>query len=212
MMKVWGRRDGSNVVKTMWCIGELGLEHERIDWGGKFGGNDDPQYRAMNPMGRLPTIQCDDGFVLWESGAIIRYLCATHSAGNLSPLDLQERARAERWMDWSSLYLSSFNGVYLDQYFRLPANERDESKVLQAIKDATPLLDILDAQLAGKNYLNGDSLTIADFPAGSLIHRWMTWSPQEARPSHSNVESWYARLCERPAYQLHVVEATNKRT
>ena len=129
MMKVWGRRDGSNVVKTMWCIGELGLEHERIDWGGKFGGNDDPQYRAMNPMGRLPTIKCDDGFVLWESGAIIRYLCATHSAGNLSPSNLQERARAERWMDWSSLSLSGFNAVYLDQFFRLPADERDESKM-----------------------------------------------------------------------------------
>ena len=57
MLKVWGRADGSNVIKAMWCIGELGLVHERIDWGGEFGGNDDPQYRRKNPNGRLPTLE-----------------------------------------------------------------------------------------------------------------------------------------------------------
>ena len=211
MLKVWGRCDGSNVIKVMWCIGELGLEHERIDWGGPFGGNDDPAYRAMNPMGRLPTVEWDDGFKLWESGAIVRYLCATHSAGALSPTSLQERARAERWMDWSSLYLSKFNQVYLDQFFRLPANERDEGAVPAAIKAATPLLDILDAQLAKNDYLNGAALSIADFPAGTLIHRWMTWTPPESLPAHPNVAAWYARLLQRPAYQQHVLEATRKK-
>ena len=81
MLKIWGRKDGSNVIKVMWCVGELGLEHERIDWGGPFGGNDDPAYRAKNPNGQLPTLEYDDGFTLWESGAVIRFLCAEHSAG-----------------------------------------------------------------------------------------------------------------------------------
>ena len=210
MLKVWGRCDGSNVIKTMWCIGELGLPYERIDWGGQFGGNDDPAYLAMNPMGRLPTVVWDDGFTLWESGAIIRYLCALHSAGEISPDDLQDRAHAERWMDWSSLYLSKFHQVYLDHFFRFTEGERDENAVLQAVKNTTPLIDILDAQLADKQYLNGEQLTIADFPAGTLIHRWMDWTPQGARPSHPNVEAWYARLCERPAYQEHVLRATRK--
>ena len=188
MLGIWGRKNSSNVIPVMWAVGELGIEHTRHNIGGSFGGDDTEEYSHLNPNRLIPTIS-DHGFVLWESGAIIRYLCATHSAGNLSPSDLQERARAERWMDWSSLYLSSFNGVYLGQYFRLAADERDESKVLQAIEDTTPLLDILDAQLADKAYLNGDSLTIADIPAGSLIHRWMTWSPEGARPSHPNSRS-----------------------
>ena len=211
MLKVWGRRDGSNVIKVMWCIGELGLEHERVDWGGRFGGNDDPAYRAMNPMGRLPTVQFDDGFTLWESGAIIRYLCATHSAGAMSPANLQDRARAERWMDWSSLYLSKFNQVYLDQFFRLSADQRDEGAVLAVVKETTALIDILDAQLEHNDYLNGAALSIADIPAGTLIHRWMSWTPPQMRPSRPNVEAWYARLSQRPAYQQHVIDATNNK-
>jgi glutathione S-transferase len=50
MLKIWGRADGSNVIKAMWCIGALGIEHQRIDWGGEFGGNDDPAYRRKNPI------------------------------------------------------------------------------------------------------------------------------------------------------------------
>ncbi|MFT6583000.1 MAG: glutathione S-transferase, partial [Alphaproteobacteria bacterium] len=95
MFKVWGRADGSNVIKAMWCIGELSVEHERIDWGGKFGGNDDPDYRRKNPMGRLPTIEEEDGFTVWESGAVVRYLCSKYSMGNLYPEDLKERAAAD---------------------------------------------------------------------------------------------------------------------
>ena len=114
-------------------------------------------------------------------------------------------------MDWSSLSLSEFNQVYLDNFFRVPANECDDGAVLRAVEEATPLIDILDAQLADKDYLNGAALSIADFPAGTLIHRWMTWTPPQARPSHPNVEAWYARLSQRPAYQEHVLDATNKK-
>ena len=209
MIKVWGRHDGSNVIKAMWCIGELGIEYERVDWGGKFGGNDDPAYRAMNPNGRLPTIEEEDGWSVWESGAVIRYLSAKHDMGGLYPSDLRERADADRWMDWSSLNLAPFNPVYLDYFFRLPAEERDLSTVESAIKATTPWYDILDAHLADRDYVCGDRLTIGDIPAGVLTHRWMTWTPGE-RPSHPNVKAWYARLCERPAYQEHVLEKTNK--
>ncbi|MEQ9122907.1 MAG: glutathione S-transferase family protein, partial [Alphaproteobacteria bacterium] len=198
MIKVWGRADGSNVIKTMWCIGELGIAYERIDWGGKYGGNDDSAYRAKNPNGRLPTIEEEDGWCVWESGAVIRYLAAKHDMGGLYPADPRARADADRWMDWSSLNLAGFNPVYLDYFFRLPAEERDISKVEAAVNKTTPWLDILDRQLAGRDYICGERLTIGDIPAGALIHRWMTWTPGE-RPSHPNVEAWYARLCERPA-------------
>ena len=170
MLKIWGRNDGSNVVKVMWCVGELGVEFERMDWGGPFGGNDEPEYRRKNPNGRVPTLEEDDGFTLWESGAVVRYLCAKYSMGNLCPEDLRERASADKWMDWS----------------------------------------ILDRHLADNAYLGGDRLTIADFPAGSLLHRWMQWTPN--RPAHPNVEAYYERLIARPAYQEHVIEANALRT
>jgi len=211
MLTIWGRRDGSNVSKVMWCLGELALTHERIDWGGPFGGNDDPAYRAKNPMGRLPTLVEDDGFTLWESGAIVRYLCATHSPGRLCPAGHRGRALAEKWMDWSSLYLARFNSVYLTEFFRKPAGEADEQAVAAAVAASVPLYAILDAQLAGAHFLCGDALTMADIPAGVLTHRWMTWTPAALLPRHPNVEAWYWRLCERPAYREHVVEATRTR-
>ena len=89
MLKIWGRNDGSNVIKALWCLNEIGVEYERIDWGGEFGGNDDPEYLKKNPNGRLPTLEEEDGFTLWESGAVVRYLCARYSMEKLCPATLE---------------------------------------------------------------------------------------------------------------------------
>jgi glutathione S-transferase len=210
MLKIWGRNDGSNVIKVMWCLGELGIEYERIDWGGPFGGNDEPEYRRKNPNGRLPTLEEEDGFTLWESGAVLRYLCAKHSMGKLYPEDLRERASADKWMDWSSLNLAAFNPVYLDYYFRQTEAERSEAAIAAAVAKASPFFDILDSHLTDNAYIGGDGLTMADFPAGSLTDRWINWTP--SRPSHPNVEAYYERLAARPAYQEHVIEANAPRT
>ena len=208
MFKIWGRKDGSNVIKVTWCLAEIGVDYERIDWGGKFGGNDDPAYRAKNPNGRLPTLEEEDGFTVWESGAVLRYVCAKYSMGNLYPEDLRARASADKWMDWSSINLGNFNSVYLQQLFK-PKAEQDAAKIAAAVKEATALYDILDAHLAKNAFIGGDKLTMADFPAGSLTDRWMTWYPN--RPSHPNVEAYYKRLAARPAYQKHVIEANAPR-
>ena len=210
MFKIWGRKDGSNVIKVTWCIGELGVEYDRIDWGGEFGGNDDPEYRAKNPNGLLPTLEEEDGFTLWESGAVTRYLCAKYSMGNLYPEDLRERAAADKWMDWSSINFADFNSVYLDQYFRFPAEERSATKISAAAEKTVPLVDILEKHLGENDYLGGSKLTMADFAAGSLMHRWLYWTPN--RPSHPNVEAYYERLAGRPAYKEHVIAANEART
>ena len=209
MFKIWGRKDGSNVIKVLWCLAEIGVDYERIDWGGPFGGNDDPEYRAKNPNGRLPTLEEEDGFTLWESGAVIRYLCAKYSMGDLYPEDLHERAAADKWMDWSSMNLAAFNSVFLDQFFRVAKEDRDDAKIAEATKQASAMYDILDAHLAENDYLGGDRLTMADFPAGSLTDRWIHWTPN--RPAHPNVEAYYERLAARPAYQKHVIEANAPR-
>jgi glutathione S-transferase len=146
---------------------------------------------------------------LWESGAVTRYLCARYSMGNLCPEDLRERAAADKWMDWSSINLApSFNQVYLAELFK-PQAERDEAKIADAVKKASAFYDILDAHLATNDYLAGDRLTMADFPAGSLTDRWIKWTPD--RPSHPNVEAYYERLAARPAYRKHVIEANAPR-
>ena len=101
MIKIWGRNTSSNVQKAMWAVGELKLEHERIDVGGAFGKNKEPAYLAMNPNGLVPTLEEEDGFLLWESNSVVRYLAGKHDkSGALEPKDAKQRAIASQWMDW----------------------------------------------------------------------------------------------------------------
>jgi glutathione S-transferase len=99
MLRIWGRLSSINVQKVVWCCDELGLAYERIDAGGAFGRNNTPEYLAMNPNGLVPVIE-DDGFVLYESNAIVRYLAARDPGSRLWPTDLRERADPDRWLDW----------------------------------------------------------------------------------------------------------------
>jgi len=82
MLKIWGRRNSINVQKVLWCCAELNIGYERVDAGMQFGVNNTPEYLALNPNGLVPTIN-HDGFVLWESHAILRYLCGLHGLGTL---------------------------------------------------------------------------------------------------------------------------------
>ena len=84
MLRVWGRNASINVQKVMWAIGELGLEHERIDAGGAFGHLDTEAYGTLNPNRRIPTLQ-DGSLVLWESNVVVRYLASKYGAGGLWP-------------------------------------------------------------------------------------------------------------------------------
>ena len=104
MLKIWGRANSMNVQKAMWVVGELNIPHERIDAGGKHGGLDTPAYVAMNPNKRIPTID-DDGVIVWESGAVVRYLAARYGSGSLWPADPGERAGGDRWMDLSLIHI-----------------------------------------------------------------------------------------------------------
>ena len=94
MIKIWGRNTSSNVQKVMWAIGEIDLPHQRIDVGGAFGKNREPPYLAINPNGLVPTLEEEDGFTLWESNSIVRYLAARHANRTLEPADLRTRALA----------------------------------------------------------------------------------------------------------------------
>lgn len=203
MLKIWGRKTSVNVQKAMWAVTEVGMASERIDAGGAFGRNDTPEFAAMNPNKLVPVLD-DNGFTLWESNTIVRYLGDRYGRGGLSPADIQERARADQWMEWAqtSLYADIISTIFWG-LIRTPAADRNTEAVRAAVKRAGERLAVLDAQLAGRSYILGDALTIADMPAGSLMYRYFSL-PIE-RPRLPNVEAWYARLEKRPAYREHVM-------
>ncbi len=202
MIKVWGRRNASNVLPVMWTIGELDLPYVRHDVGGSFAGVDTAEYLAMNPNGRIPTID-DDGFILWESNAIVRYLCGRYGAGSLSPETAKRRAIADQWMDW---HKTTAYPDYINLFWAIVRTEpahRDPGTIATLTKSLGESLKILDAHLAVDTYVAGDALTMADIPLGSAIHRYFNLDIE--RPALPNVTAWYHRLCDRSAYQEHVM-------
>lgn len=203
MLKVWGRKTSVNVQKVMWTVGELGLAHQRFDYGGEFGKTDTPEYIQLNPNRLVPTID-DNGFVLWESSAITRHLAQRYGRGTLSPADEQTFAKADQWMDWtlSSLYPDIISTCFI-QLVRVTAADRNNELVETAAKRVGEKLGILNRQLTGRHYILGDQLTIADIAAGTLMYRYFNMAIP--RPPLANVEVWYKRLTQRPAYQAHVM-------
>jgi glutathione S-transferase len=202
VLKILGRNNSSNVQKVMWCVGELGLKHERADVGGPFGGNKEAKYLALNPMGLVPTID-DDGFVLWESNAIVRYLAAKHGAGTLWPTDLRQRADADRWMDWQASAVGPAITPVFMGLIRTPPDKRDPAAIEAGRKRTAELMAVLDAHLARRRFVAGDSLTMGDIPLGVMAYRWFNFAIE--RPETKHLRAWYERLTQRPAYKQHVM-------
>ncbi|MGI8910854.1 MAG: glutathione S-transferase family protein [Rubrobacteraceae bacterium] len=201
-LQIWGRANSINVQKVLWCCDELGLEYERIDAGGPFGRTRDPEYLAMNPNGLVPTIS-DDGFTLWESNAIVRYLAAKHGVGTLCPEDLRERADADRWMDWQlGTIWAAMRPVFLG-LVRTPPEERDEAAIEEGRQRTIEAWDILETHMEGRDHALGDRFTMADIPLGVSIYRWFQL-PIE-RPAIPNLEAYHERLAERPAFRERVM-------
>jgi glutathione S-transferase len=198
MLKVWGRVNSINVQKVMWTVAELKIPHERVDAGMAFGVVNSPEYRALNPNGRVPTIDYD-GFVLWESNVIVRYLYAKHGPMRT----LEEGYGAEKWMDWTTNTLGAPITTVFWQLIRTPPEKRDAAAVEGAVKQAGEAFKIADDVLAGQPYLSGREFSMGDVPFGCYVNRWMNL-PIE-RPAHANLAKYYERLKSRAAFQKHVM-------
>jgi glutathione S-transferase len=203
MMKIWGRNTSSNVQKAMWAVGELGLAHTRIDVGGAFGKNKEPAYLAMNPNGLVPTLEEEDGFVLWESNSIVRYLAAKHDKdGVLEPKDAKQRARASQWMDWQL----SVAGPAITPAFwgliRTPAEKRDMAAIKGSQEKTTAAMQILDAQLGKTQFVAGDAFSYGDIPVGVMCYRYRQLVPD--RPATPNLDRWYTAIAARKAFHDQV--------
>jgi glutathione S-transferase len=198
MLKVWGRKNSVNVKKALWAAEELGLKYERIDAGMEHGVTKTPGYMAMNPTSLVPTID-DDGFVLWESHAVVRYLAAKHGMGTLCPADPQVRAGAERWMDWTHTFSREFQRPVFWPLVRTPPEQRDMKAVNQAIATCMNLLKVPEQYLAEKPFLAGASFTMGDIPLGCHIQLWYRLPID--RPKMPGLDAWFQRLLERPLYR-----------
>jgi len=195
MLKIWGRITSINVQKVVWCCDEMGLAYERIDAGGTYGKTKSPEYLAMNPNSLVPTIE-DEGFILYESNAIVRYLAAKHSADKLWPTEPRKRADSDRWMDWNSTtFIPAMRDAFW-QMIRTPEPQRDMAAVERSRAEGEKGAAILDAHLAKHRYMTDLGFTAADIVVVCAAHRWLLLPVRrEPRP---HLQRWYDEIRSRP--------------
>ena len=203
MLRIHGRASSSNVQAVMWLVGELGIGHERLDVGGPFGGNQEPGFLAMNPMGRIPVVE-DGDVTMFESQAILRYLATRHGGERLWPSDPVARAPVDQWMEWAKVH---FQPVLMPKVFwplmRSAASEGDRALLAEGTGELKGLMPIAEARIAEHGWLAGPEMSLADITFATQLFRYFTLDFERAElPA---LRGYYDRLCERPTYAEHVM-------
>jgi len=202
-LTVWGRANSVNVQKVLWCLAELDLSYERIDAGMAYGKNREPEYLAMNPNGRVPTL-VDGDFVLWESNSIMRYLTLAYGMGSpIYPASPRARAGVDRWLDWSLSTLQPVDRPVFWALVRTPVEKRDMVAIQKDADAEAEVWRIADDQLKTRRFIEGDDFTLADIALGAYARRWFGVEGI-SKPSFTHLERWFAQFAARPGFQKFI--------
>lgn len=201
MLTIWGRTNSINVQKVLCCCDEIGLPYQRIDAGMAFGVNKTEDYLAMNPNGLVPTMN-DDGFVLWESHAMMRYLCRKYDSNHLiTPENEQAFAKADQWCDWAhTVGWGAMRNLFWGMV-RTPPEQRNQADIDASIEACGKAFALVDQELGRHAYLAGDQFSFGDIPTALLAHRW--FSLPIKRPDLDHFEHWYQGIVARPGFAKH---------
>lgn len=202
MVRVLGRANSINVQKVMWIAAEIGLDVERVDVGGAFGGNDQADYLAKNPNGRIPTLE-DGEFILWESNAIVRYLAEKYGAAPWQPARVEDKFHAHQWMDFYLTTLHPSMTTIFWTLVRTAPEDRNQAALDKALVEASKAFAIVNAHLAKNTFMTGTAPTIGDVPLGCAAYRWHNLEIE--RPDLPHLKRWYESLASRLAYQENVM-------
>lgn len=202
MIEVWGRRSSSNVQKVVWALDELALPFKRHVVGGSFGGNNDPAYLAMNPNGLVPVLK-DGDVIMFESGAIVRYLAARYGEGSLRPRSHKALAAAEQWMEWQTVNVVSHISTIFMNKVRRPKAQRNDQAIAAAEAELAEVLPIADAALASSKWFAGESFSFGDIVLGVLYWRYSKLDFK--KPDTPHIQRWFEALQERPAYRKWIM-------
>jgi len=199
MIRIHGRKTSANVQPVIWCLEELGVEYERLDVGGPFGGTDTPDFLVMNPLGLVPVLE-EGGQTISEAATILRYLMRRF--GN-HPADPMAAAQIERWADMSRqhIYVPLIPTIFL-QMIRVTAEGRNTAAVAQAEAALKQAMAIIDARIEGP-YFGGNDLNLVDYQIGSLLYRY--YELDFDRAELPALKSYYENLCLRPAYRENIM-------
>jgi glutathione S-transferase len=202
-LKVWGRANSVNVQKVLWCLSELNLRYQRIDAGMTFGRTHEPDYLAMNPNARVPTL-VDGDFVLWESNSIMRYLVLAYAKTSpIYPEAPKRRAGVDRWLDWTLSTLQPVDRPVFWALVRTPVEQRDMVAIQKDADAEAVQWRIVDRQLSTRRFIEGEDFTIADIALGAYARRWFGVEGVN-KPSLAHLERWFAQFAGRAGFRQFV--------
>lgn len=202
MITIYGRQSSSSVQLVMWAIKEMGLEHQRLDYGHGYASTSTDEYLAMNPMGRVPVL-LDGSVQMFESAAILRYLGEKYGSKAFWPEDPELRGPLDTWAEWGK---NTFTEAVLEIFVydvRLPPATRDPEILSNATKRLGLLAEMLDGRISGNEWIGGKDFTFADIACGHILYRYFSLNWQ--RPELANLSQYYDRLQKRPAFAKHVM-------
>ena len=207
MLRILGRKNSFNVRKVLWVCGELGVPFTREDWGRGYTPTSDPEFLRLNPIGLIPCV-IDDGVVLRESNAIVRYLASKHGGDTgedaIYPKELVARCHVEQWMDWANYETSiSLRGAFLGGMLNEPPWNHPwfvETGRKQITKEVGQLEEHFTR---GGPYVCGEHFTVGDIPVGLVVNRWFALAFDD-KPDYPAVARYFEKLTERAPYREHV--------
>lgn len=193
-MKLYHNPLSPNVRRVRLTAAVLGitLEEHVLDFA--KGEHKSPAYLALNPNGAVPTL-VDGDFVLSESRAIMQYLAAQKPESGLLPRDEKLRADVTRWQFWDASHFSpTLAGIAFEKLLKsmFGMGEPDQAKIDEGIKNFRRWGAVLDGRLAGRNYVVGNALTVADLTlAASMMNAHRCDVPVA---EFGNIEAWFGRI------------------
>lgn len=201
MIQLHGNPRSGNTRKVRWALEELGQAYETNVLDLAKGEQRRADYLALNPNGKVPTL-VDDGFILWESDAILWYLAETRGRGTLLPERARDQAIVQQWMCWNAYHLA--DGTYRARVLRMTAlrtsTPLDQERHREIVAGAAPTLAILDRHLARHEMVAGERLSIADIALAMNV----TFGVEEGvtLANFDNTRRWFEQLASRAAYKV----------
>jgi glutathione S-transferase len=185
-----------NAKRARIGLAETGAPFEKREVNLLAGEQKSPQYRKIHPLGRVPTLD-DNGVIIWESGAILLYLADKFPQAGLMPKALPERGYVYQWLTFGETNIHAYLGPMGFQMMRRTPESRDQTILERGRKRMPEVLEVLDRQLEGKDYIVG-AFSIADCACAP----WLELAPSlsiELSP-YGNVGAWMERMKARPSW------------
>ena len=202
MLTLYGFLRSGNVYKVRLLLAQLGIPHRRIEVSQLTADTARPEFRAINPIGKVPTVVFDDGRMLSESGAILHYLAA---GTRFWPQDRWQQAQVLRWMFFEQY--SHEPAIAVNRFLRVYTGADDRTSQIEANhRRGMHALGVMDAHLAAASWFGGAAYSIADIALYAYTHVADEGGFDLA--GFANVQRWLERVRDQPGHILLMQETS----